>query len=474
MKRSWPVKCVSEIATHSLGKMLDKAKNKGDPKPYLRNFNVRWFDFDLSDLQEMRFQKEEQDRYSVIKGDLVICEGGYPGRAAIWNEDEPVYFQKALHRVRFYEPPRARWLLYYLYFKDLDGSLQSHFNGTGIQHFTGEALAQFRVPIPPLPEQQRIVAILDEAFAGIATAKANAEKNLQNARGIFESHLRTVFGQQGVQEASVPQSGVPRHAEVQRAGSAGIDDKEVAELNAGRVTKTGGRDATLRHMPGELSLSVGMPTTGAKKGWRWAMLTDLARLESGHTPSRKHPEYWGGTVPWIGIQDAREHHGQRIMETLQKTNELGIANSSARVLPKDTICLSRTASVGYVVVMGRPMATSQDFVNWVCSEALNPEFLKYLFLAEKREGLLRYASGSVHQTIYFPEAKAFCICYPTREEQNHIVRQCNAIWEETQRLAGIYEKKVAALGALKKSLLHRAFAGELTASSTTKRVETVA
>jgi|GEM_PF-4049741 len=71
MKSGWPLKRVSEIATHSLGKMLDKTKNRGEPKPYLRNFNVRWFNFDLSDVQEMRFLKEEQDRYSVVKGDLV-------------------------------------------------------------------------------------------------------------------------------------------------------------------------------------------------------------------------------------------------------------------------------------------------------------------------------------------------------------------------------------------------------------------
>jgi type I restriction enzyme S subunit len=217
-----------------------------------------------------------------------------------------------------------------------------------------------------------------------------------------------------------------------------------------------------------------MPNTGAKDGWCWVALTDLARLESGHTPSRKHPEYWGGTVAWIGIQDAREHHGQRIMDTLQKTNELGIANSSARVLPESTVCLSRTASVGYVVVMGRPMATSQDFVNWVCSERLNPDFLKYLILAEGREGLLRYASGSVHQTIYFPEAKAFHICYPKPEVQSRIVRQCDSLRAETQRLASIYERKLAALDALRKSLLHHAFSGELTAGKTSELIEAVA
>lgn len=190
--------------------------------------------------------------------------------------------------------------------------------------------------------------------------------------------------------------------------------------DAGRATRTGGREATTRHIPPKLALSVAMPSTPAPHGWKWSALSDLARLESGHTPSRKHPEYWGGDIPWISISDARAHDGQRIDDTEEKTNELGLANSSARLLPTNTVCLSRTASVGYVVVMGRPMATSQDFVNWICSERLDPNFLKYLFIAED-EGLLRFASGSVHQTIYFPEVKAFHICHPPLAEQQRIV-----------------------------------------------------
>ncbi|MGB0143576.1 MAG: restriction endonuclease subunit S [Akkermansiaceae bacterium] len=186
------------------------------------------------------------------------------------------------------------------------------------------------------------------------------------------------------------------------------------------TTKTGGRSATTRTIPGEVALSVGETAMSTPDGWRWRKLTDIARLESGHTPSRKHPEYWDGDIPWIGIRDATRNHGKRIADTIQHTNELGIANSSARILPENTVCLSRTASVGYVIVMGRPMATSQDFVNWVCSEKLNPEFLRYLLLAE-RDSFLRFASGATHQTIYFPEVKAFHICYPPLPEQERIV-----------------------------------------------------
>lgn len=143
-------------------------------------------------------------------------------------------------------------------------------------------------------------------------------------------------------------------------------------------------------------------------------------MESGHTPSRRHPEYWGGAIPWIGIKDARAFDGGQVDDTIEYTNAIGIENSSARVLPAGTVCLSRTASVGYVVVMGRPMATSQDFVNFVCGERLNPRFLQYLFVAEG-DNLLRFASGSVHQTIYFPEAKAFHVCIPGIAEQQRIV-----------------------------------------------------
>ena len=184
-------------------------------------------------------------------------------------------------------------------------------------------------------------------------------------------------------------------------------------------TQTGGRAATTGHISGDYALAVGMPKSPPPPRWQWTKLSDVARLETGHTPSRKHPEYWGGDIPWIGIRDATANHGQTLSDTNQHTNELGINNSSARVLPENTVCLSRTASVGYVVVMGRPMATSQDFVNWVCSDQLDYRFLKYVLLAEHRS-FLRFASGTTHQTIYFPEVKAFHICLPPVTEQKAI------------------------------------------------------
>jgi type I restriction enzyme S subunit len=224
-----------------------------------------------------------------------------------------------------------------------------------------------------------------------------------------------------------------------------------------RITETGGRNATTRHIPPKHALAVGMPSSLAPEGWRWSLLSKLARLESGHTPSRKHPEYWGGSIPWVGISDARACDGYRIEDTEEKTNELGIENSSARVLPENTVCLSRTASVGYVVVMGRPMATSQDFVNWVCSKELDHNFLKYLLIAEG-EDLLRFASGSVHQTIYFPEVKAFHICHPRIEEQQRIVGLLDEAFEDLTAAKANAQKNLQNARALFESYLQSVFA----------------
>jgi type I restriction enzyme S subunit len=191
--KGWVVKRIGEIAKHSLGKMLDKAKNKGEPQPYLRNINVRWFTFDLSDLLQMPFLPSEMEKHTAVKGDLLICEGGYPGRAAIWNEDYPIYFQKALHRVRFHEPEHNKWFLYYLYAQDKSGELKQHFSGTGIQHFTGEVLDRFEIPLLPLPELRRTVAKFESLSAETQRLESIYQKKLTALEALKKSLLHQAF-----------------------------------------------------------------------------------------------------------------------------------------------------------------------------------------------------------------------------------------------------------------------------------------
>jgi len=213
-------------------------------------------------------------------------------------------------------------------------------------------------------------------------------------------------------------------------------------------------------IPGRAAISVGDPGTPTPEGWRRILLTTIARMESGHTPSRQHPEYWDGDVPWVGIVDARLHHGREINATLQTVTEKGLANSAARWLPSGTVCLSRTASIGYVTILGRPMATSQDFVNWVCREALEPKFLMYALLAEG-EHIRDFGKGSTHTTIYFPQALAFQLDLAPIAEQRRIVGRVDALLAEVNRAKARLDRVAQMLKHFRQSLLAAACSGRL-------------
>lgn len=220
------------------------------------------------------------------------------------------------------------------------------------------------------------------------------------------------------------------------------------------------RPASDAVIAGIAAISVGDPKTPVPEGWTRVLLSEVARLKTGHTPSRKHPEYWNGDVPWVSLPDARRCHGRLIYDTTQKTNAIGLANSAARLLPAGTVCLSRTASVGYVFQLAKPMATSQDFVNWVCSDALDPRFLMYALMAEG-DHILEFGKGSTHTTIYFPEVQAFQIALAPIAEQRRIVEKIEALLARR----GAAERYVAAarerLRALRAAVLTSAFRGSL-------------
>jgi type I restriction enzyme, S subunit len=129
----------------------------------------------------------------AIRGDVLICEGGYPGRCAIWDEDYPIHFQKALHRVRFHVPEHNKWFVYYLYAQDKSGELKQHFSGTGIQHFTGEVLARFEIPIPPLVELNRFVARIDELAAETQHLQSLYQQKLVALDELKKSLLHQAF-----------------------------------------------------------------------------------------------------------------------------------------------------------------------------------------------------------------------------------------------------------------------------------------
>ena len=155
--KGWTVRPFSEICETRLGKMLDARQQTGqDKRRYLRNANVQWFRIDLYDLLEMDFDSDARETFNLRKGDLLICEGGEPGRAAVWQGQlDDVYFQKALHRGR----PKAgmanpEYLVWLLWFLAHNGGLGDHVTAATIAHLTGEKLKAMPIPVPPLGMQQ--------------------------------------------------------------------------------------------------------------------------------------------------------------------------------------------------------------------------------------------------------------------------------------------------------------------------------
>jgi len=183
------------------------------------------------------------------------------------------------------------------------------------------------------------------------------------------------------------------------------------------VTK--GLDPNARMKPSGLEWLGDVP-----EHWVVTPIRSVARLESGHTPSRSRPEWWEDcTVPWFSLADiwqVRKEGRTVITETSEQVSEIGLANSSARVLPAGTVMLSRTASVGFAAIMGVDMATTQDFANWVCGPKLSNHFLLWTFRAMRPE-FSRLMMGSTHNTIYMPDLAAFRMPLPPMEEQRELV-----------------------------------------------------
>lgn len=198
--------------------------------------------------------------------------------------------------------------------------------------------------------------------------------------------------------------------------------------------------------------------------WEIERVKRVARLATGHTPSRKQDSYWANcTIPWITLADVRPLRDQEIdeiVETSGKVSEVGVANSAARVLPEGTVVLSRTASVGFSGLMGAPMATSQDYFNWICGKRVRPRFLMYCFRA-MRDEFRRITDGSTHQTIYWPDAERLTIPLPPIDEQEAIVAALDAECGRIRHLLRLKRLLLAQLIERADSLVTKECLGEV-------------
>jgi type I restriction enzyme S subunit len=171
-------------------------------------------------------------------------------------------------------------------------------------------------------------------------------------------------------------------------------------------------------------------------GWELVKLTSVAKLESGHTPSRRRPEYWNGGIPWISLHDSAALDVREIQSTSHTVSRLGIANSSARLLPKGTVVFSRTATVGKATIMGGEMATSQDFANYICGPDICNRYLACLFRYMAPEWK-RLMAGSTHNTVYMPVFQSLQVLLPPVIEQKTIAEalsNADALIESLEQL----------------------------------------
>jgi type I restriction enzyme S subunit len=296
-----------------------------------------------------------------------------------------------------------------LYIKDFHGNdprfvfhLLNHFDlkrfatGTGVPTLNRNFVHDELVLVPTsVTEQQRLVGLLDEAFTGIATAQANAEKNLQNARALFESHLQSVFTQRG-------------------------------------------------------------------KGWVDRQLASLCHeITVGHVGPMK-TEYKPSGVPFLRSQNIRPF--QVSMENAMFIDEaFHRALKKSQLRPGD-LAIVRTGYPGTAAVIPPelPDSNCSDVVIVRPSKEVNPHFLAAFFnSAFGKQLVLGKIVGAAQKHFNITAAKEVMLHVPPMPEQRAIIAMVDSLREETQRLASLYERKLAALEALKKSLLHQAFTGEL-------------
>lgn len=184
---TWAVAALGLRYEVQLGKMLSaERRESGNQRPYLANVDVQWDRFNTSDLRTMDFADGEWERYGVEPGDVLICEGGEIGRAAVWPDDAPpgIHYQKALHRARPLDPivDNPRWLYYALYVAAKTGVFQFGAESSTIDHLTGERLREHRFPFPPRSTQNDLVAEMDATLATVGALRGKVERQIDLLR----------------------------------------------------------------------------------------------------------------------------------------------------------------------------------------------------------------------------------------------------------------------------------------------------
>lgn len=198
------------------------------------------------------------------------------------------------------------------------------------------------------------------------------------------------------------------------------------------------------------------------EGWKWVRLGELTTIESGGTPATKNEEYYSnGDIPWICPSDLSDFRDVYISHGKRNISKKGLKNSSAKILPIDSVCLTTRAPVGYVCIAANELSTNQGFKNFLPSPLYFPRYLYWYFKGNK-SFLETYASGTTFKEISGQRAKQILFPLPALETQQRIVSRIESLFSQLDEAAEKVQAVIDSHEARKQAILHRAFRGELT------------
>ena len=299
---SWEWVTLKSIAISSLGKTLDKAKNKGELKPYLCSINVYWDGIDLTTVKETRLEEGELPKYLLKPGDLLVCEGGDVGRSAVWESTQEMYYQNALHRVRFYGGinPYFFQLLLECYKGNL--ILDTYSKGMTIKHLVQTALNAIIFPLPPLAEQNRIVDAINRLLPFLRSYD-RAEKRITALNTEFPETLKKSILQEAVRGKLVPQdpSDEPAEALLER-----IRAEKQRLIKEGKIKKDKHESVIFRRDNSHYEKLNGIERCiddeipfDIPENWCWCRFSNVIELQSGQDLTSEKFNDQGDGIPYI-------------------------------------------------------------------------------------------------------------------------------------------------------------------------------
>jgi type I restriction enzyme S subunit len=421
---SWEWVTLKQIAVTALGKTLDKSKNIGEYRPYLCSINVYWTGIDLSTVKQARFEDSELSKYQLNKGDLLICEGGDVGRSAVWDRDEEMYYQNALHRVRFYGNIEPRF--FQLLMESYKGAkiLDNYSKGMTIKHLVQNSLNSIYFPLPPLAEQRRIVEKIKQ-LTPYLKKYGSVETTLSNLNLAFPDDLKKSILQYAVQGKLVPQDPADEPASVLLER---IRTEKEKLIKAGKIKRDKHESVIFRRdnsyyekvdgiercIDDELPLEI-------PESWEWCRLgTILQKLTDG---THSTPKYTARGIPFISVKDISS--GKISFERTKFISKTEHELLASRCDPhRDDILLTKVGTTGIPVLVDtdRPFSIFVSVAQLRFStELLDKFFLIYLLKSPLVQTQCRENTKGVgNKNWVMRDIANTLICIPPLAEQKRI------------------------------------------------------